>query len=367
MSQGGALDDNASGGPVGAARFPITPFVVGPSGQAGYQTIQSALTAANAAGGGMVWVQPGTYTENLTFFSGIQISSPSENSVTVIGTHTPPSSGTLNIHRMTFQSATNIFSSNAAGTTSIIIEDCTVIVTNGYTFNLPNFTSAASLQAFDMGPSGINDGFINNTGGATIAIFAAGVGNGSTNPMIISGPTFFGPGTTINCPVNLTSGTALVSTNNQYFGTFTISGSATANFYNDSFVTGATAAITYSSAGSSSLNSCTINSSLNPCINGAGAGALQLNGISFLNNAASAATLNITYGSAFAAGEIRAGSDIGGRPNTTSLTRTNSLTIGAGVGSIKMSSANAANNAAWIKIYVGTTAFWIPAWTTNAP
>jgi hypothetical protein len=32
-----------------------------------------------------------------------------------------------------------------------------------------------------------------------------------------------------------------------------------------------------------------------------------------------------------------------------------------------MSTTNNANNAAWIKIYVGATAYWIPAWTSNAP
>lgn len=45
--------------------YPITPFVVGPVGKAGYQTIQSAINAANTAGGGIVYIQPGTYTENL--------------------------------------------------------------------------------------------------------------------------------------------------------------------------------------------------------------------------------------------------------------------------------------------------------------
>jgi hypothetical protein len=366
MSNGGVLNTSGST-PVGSGRFPITPFVVGLSGQAGYQTIQSAINAANAAGGGMVWVQPGTYTENLTFYSGIQISSPSEQSVTIIGTHTPPSSGTLNINRMTLQSATNIFSSNAAGTTSIIMEDCSVNATNGYTFNLPNWTASGGLQAFNIGPIGTNDGFLNNSGGMSVAIFAAGVGNGSSNPMVISGSTLFGPGTTIGCPVSVNSGSSIISSNNQYYGTFTFSGNATGNFYNDSFVTGSSAAITYNSSGASSLNNCSVNSSLNPCINGSGAGALQLNSVSYLNNSSLASTLNITYGSAIAAGEIRAGADIGGRTNTTSLTRTSSSTIGAGAGSVKMSSGNAADNAAWIKIYIGTTAYWIPAWTTNAP
>jgi hypothetical protein len=32
-----------------------------------------------------------------------------------------------------------------------------------------------------------------------------------------------------------------------------------------------------------------------------------------------------------------------------------------------MSSANPGTNAAWIKIYIGTTPYWIPAWATNSP
>src|SRR5688572_14115589 len=55
----------------GTGGFPITPYVVGPSGEAGYQTVQSAITAANAAGGGLVFIQNGTYTENLTLFSNV--------------------------------------------------------------------------------------------------------------------------------------------------------------------------------------------------------------------------------------------------------------------------------------------------------
>ena len=44
-----------------------------------------------------------------------------------------------------------------------------------------------------------------------------------------------------------------------------------------------------------------------------------------------------------------------------------STTISTGVGSVKMSTANAATNTSWIPIaYAGTT-YYVPAWTTNAP
>lgn len=67
------------------------------------------------------------------------------------------------------------------------------------------------------------------------------------------------------------------------------------------------------------------------------------------------------------AGQVIAGGDSAGVASTISLTNTNSTTISSGAGDIKMSSANPGTNAAWIKIYVGTVAYWIPAWTTNAP
>lgn len=67
------------------------------------------------------------------------------------------------------------------------------------------------------------------------------------------------------------------------------------------------------------------------------------------------------------AGQLEAGGDTGGVASTISITNANSTTIGAGDGTIKMSTGNPGTNTAWIKIYVGTDAYWIPAWTTNAP
>lgn len=354
--------------PVAALRQffpPTTPFVVGPSGN--FSTIQDGINAANKAGGGMVFIQKGSYAENLVFPSNIQIFGDSEQGTFITGTHTPPASGTLNINRVTFISTTHIFSSLEAGTCVIILEDSTVTVTNGYTFNLPNWTSPGQIQCFNIGPGGTNDGFINNTGGANVAIFAAGVGNGSSNPMILSGATFFGPAITISCPVNCGSGTNILSTNNQYFGTFTFSGNSTAAFYNDSFVSGASPAITQSSNGTLSFYNCVLNSSNNPSFTGAGAGVVTLCNVSFASNDSISGTLSLATNNAIFAGEVRANGDAGGMAATTSLTAINSTTISSGDGSIKMSTANPGTNSAWIKIYIGTTAYWVPAWLTNAP
>jgi hypothetical protein len=272
----------------------ITPFIVSAAGitnGASYTTIQAAVNAANTAGGGMVWIQPGTYTENLTLFSGIQLSGPSEQSVTIIGTHTPPSSGTLNLFRLAFQSATNIFSSAVAGTTAIIMEDCAVNVTNGYTFNLPNWTSSGSVSVFDIGNNGTNDGFFNNTGGASFFAFSAGIGNGTANSLTISGTAIFANQIVLGCPVNLVTGASLSSYGSSYQHTLTLSNNSTATFTGDDFSTGATPAITMSSSGNVKLAHVTINSSNNPAISGSGTGTLTYEDIVFLNNAALAGTL----------------------------------------------------------------------------
>lgn len=287
--------------------FPITPYVVGPSGQAGYQTIQAALDAANTSGGGMVFVQAGTYTEDLTFYTNIQMFGDSEQGTFITGVHTPPDSGTLNLFRLTFNSATHILSSTAAGTATIIMEDITVNVTNGYTFNLPNWTG--SVQAFDIGPAGTNDGFWNNTGGGNLFVFAAGVGNGTGNSLVASGTLEFAGAVDVGCPLTLGNGTSFKSVGSSYEHTITLTGNATATFNSDILSTGATAAIDHTSMGQVDINNSAIDSTNNPSITGTG--PIKITGGEFLNNTATAGTLTLT----------------GGRSKTGSLEIVNAFTL----------------------------------------
>ena len=54
--------------------FGITQYIVDPVAKYGsFQTVQSAIDAAYAAGGGYVAVRKGNYIENLTFRAGVQI------------------------------------------------------------------------------------------------------------------------------------------------------------------------------------------------------------------------------------------------------------------------------------------------------
>lgn len=82
---------------------------------------------------------------------------------------------------------------------------------------------------------------------------------------------------------------------------------------------------------------------------------------------ASPSVTSLTASANVSGASITATGDGAGTASTTQLSNVQSSTISTGVGSVAMSTANAATNSAWIKIYIGTVAHWIPAWTTNAP
>lgn len=65
-----------------------------------YTTIQAAINAANAAGGNAtVWVKSGTYTENLTLYSTVNVEGADSTLTVIMGTHVPPASGAFTFGR----------------------------------------------------------------------------------------------------------------------------------------------------------------------------------------------------------------------------------------------------------------------------
>lgn len=73
----------------------------------------------------------------------------------------------------------------------------------------------------------------------------------------------------------------------------------------------------------------------------------------------SSAVLDVVSGNAGAWAILRA--------STFDVQEGGTLTISSGVGSVKMSNANSANNAAWIPIKYGGTIYYIPGWSAHAP
>lgn len=266
----------------------ITPYFVC-AANAPYTTIQDALDAANGAGGGIIYVCPGTYTEDLTLYGNTQVvgvpansdAGTSGNSVNIVGVHTPPSSDSFAFENINLQSATDIFSSAAAGTAELLLENCTVNCTNGFVFNLANWTG--NLKTFKVEEESTNNGIVNNTGGASCYFISSTLGAGSGQTLVSSGSTTIQQ-SNINCPWDAQTGSSIAVDYSNFSDTITLSNNSTGAFSHCNWITSANTAITMNSSGNVSLALSNFNSSADPYIDGTGSGSLTLKDITHLDN-----------------------------------------------------------------------------------
>jgi len=316
-----------------AGGAPITKYVVDADGTGDYTTIQAAINAANAAGGeATVWVRNGTYTEDLTLYSKINVVGATgfgnlDNCV-IVGKHTPPTTGAFIIDGFVLRSATHVFDSAAAGSASIVVTNCIIDITNGYTFNLPNWTGL--FEGFDIGSTSTNDGFVNNTGGASVRMVTTLCGQGSANPMIVSGPTDFFEGYPI-VPINAQGAAVVNIYGGAWYNTITTSGTASLAIFNSSCETGVNAAISHGSTGTVSLTNTAISSSANPVIAGAGAGALTLASTTFTSGNVLAGTLTLGTADETKMASLKIGSKINVETTGAAATAGTSTLVGGTV------------------------------------
>lgn len=328
---------------------PISKYIVDPDGSADYTTIQAGLDAANAAGEpAAVYVRPNSapYIEDLTNYDGIDlwgaVGVADTETCKIIGTHTPPLTGTLTIRNIFLESATDIFTSAVAGTAALILIDCAVDVTNGYTFNLPNWTG--TLAAFDIGEVGsTNDGWINNTGGATVFMTNITMGAGAVNTMIVSGTTEL-YNVHCQCPISFQgTGTAAANGGCWFDNTVTTAATATVSMANSLIASGANQAISHGSANELSLSDITVDSSNATAIGGTG--TILFGSVTYLDSATIAGTITQTLTPILKTGEIHAENiqnmefsgrfEWGGAGAYYSLAATNFTLLRAGTGYIK--------------------------------
>lgn len=94
------ISSSATGG---TTAYGLTKFIVGSEGNAPYQTIQAAVNAARLAGGGLVFIQPGRYVENLTFQENCHIKGAGRDLVFIQGRHNLTLTESISISDITFQ------------------------------------------------------------------------------------------------------------------------------------------------------------------------------------------------------------------------------------------------------------------------
>lgn len=142
----------------GAATLPtfqtgafLSPYVVDAvAGAAPYQTISAALTAANAAGGGTVYIRPGTYTESLTWPINVSVIGAclgsSDAPVIVVGNQTVTAVGSLKLRNIKFSCAAGVlWTIGAAGSaTAVDFQTCNLAnaaANNAIKLNIANATT----------------------------------------------------------------------------------------------------------------------------------------------------------------------------------------------------------------------------------
>lgn len=286
----------------------VTMYVVDfNAGETEYTTIQSAINAAVVASiPATVYIRPGTYTENLTLASGIDligaVATPAGYTTTIVGTHTPPAAGTCSIRNLGLVGVNAILNSAVAGTTTIALVDCLISVTNGFTLNLPNWVGVFAV--IDVHCQGAADGFINNaTGASTVLILNSTIGFAQTQTMTINGYCKINS-SQINPPISLLSQSFLTASDTLFGGTFNSLATATAYFYDCVFATGALPAINTNSPSITRLSDCSIESAAAPAVI-TGTGAVQFGSVTFLQNIGIAATIVRTFASEFQTGFLR--------------------------------------------------------------
>lgn len=284
-----------------AGGFPISPYVVGIAGQAGYQTIQAGMDAANAAGGGTVYVQPGAYTENLTFYDGVDlhgaIGQVDSGFLTVTGLHTLPASGDMATYGIWYKGTTACFTAAAGGTAKInMFNVITEISGVGYSFDIDGY--AGEINIFDyLQFDGGTNGFVNNpTGGCEVNIIFAGIGLTQTLGATaqISGDSFF-QGMLVAINLNFVgTSSSFLNMGCEFYGTISTADSASVDIATSYSLVETAQAINHLSSGTVTLTNVGINSSNVTPIDGTG--NITLANVGFTDVSTIAGTLTVTGG-----------------------------------------------------------------------
>ncbi len=341
---GGALSPSAGNINILGTAAQITTTGSGSTLTISIPTTFSIGSTAGAAGGTISvgtgdFVLAGAAASDITLGSGISTGN--------ILFGADQTSGTLTIGGSA-QSGTIAIRGGAGGTVEIANTSGTTTLNLALGGGINNVNLATGL--------GNNIIAIGSTAGTSSIAMGVGTGNFSLNGVA---------GSTYSIGASTTTGTILIGGTAQT-GAITLGSSSGTNIVNlgtgagattINIATGVTNAKTiHIGDGAISGNVITIGSTT-------GTGAITLNAglgpvTSNSNFICSGSIQGIT---------LYASADAGGVAANNSLSNVNSTTIGAGDGTIKMSSGNPGTNTGWMKCYIGTQVAWIPTWTTNSP
>jgi len=126
-------------------------FVVDKFGNGDFTTIGAALTAA--AAGSTIYINPGTYTENLTHTKNMNLIG--SLGVTIVGSQASSSTCSINFVEMNFTTnSNNVVNITGTGTTFFTFDGCIINATNATGIVINNANATLSLDNVIVSPTG---------------------------------------------------------------------------------------------------------------------------------------------------------------------------------------------------------------------
>lgn len=299
----------------GFNNYQITKFIVTKSGDGPFTTIQLALDTANleAIATGIaqtVFIRPGTYTENLTLYSNVNLVGD-DNQPIIIGHHTPPASGTINFFNINFQYPKKNFGIlhdiSTAGTTDITFHQCNFLTGAadgpGYYLYLIKWTGPISFYSCtdsSTWSSIISKGAVTNTSDITIENSQLGT---SITASIFNGNTVI-KNSLIGCTCSFSSAGASVVLNSNFDRTIDVNDTATLYIIGCYLNTASQEAVYHASSQIVYISDTTIDSNaFGPAL--IGTGTIKIGSITFITNSTIDPALTINYTTRFVTGELK--------------------------------------------------------------
>lgn len=321
-------------------QYPLTVYVVGPLGEAPYQTIQAALNVAEAdnPSGAQIFIKPkadgSAYTENLSLSPNMTICSFSSLNVAINGHHQPPSTGTVVFNNLTLTATSgNVIDASALPYSSnIIFNNCTFNITNGVIYNGTLINGSLTLNECQDN-SAING--IINAPNASLFVYNSNVG--VTSFCLCNTATI--ENSTLNNGLSIASGTSNLLYTSMFGPVFIASGATLYVKYSNVQVLG-NAAITMAGSSNCTLVDSLLFSDSSNTI--AGVGNVTVNGYTLLGSPP-AGGIALTYAGTYLNNNITANTLISAP--TFSGTTVNASTVnGTTVEGATVKTTGVANN-----------------------
>ena len=264
----------------GGSAFPVSAYTVGIVGEADYQTIAAAITAATATGG-TIYIQDGTYSENLTLVSGVNLRGNDGTSVIISGIHVPPATGSLTIENIAMTGTSAIFSLATPISPTLILKGVNISLINGICFELAAMSGTIlMLNCTNLGTT--IDAILDCTSGCTFIAKDSTLGEGTTPFTNTDGESSF-YNCTVSCPILVDGiGIGLVDFCSLE-GTFTTAGSAVCRVSHTNIDTVASDCVTHNSTEILTVDESTLNSGGTYAIGGTGSGIVYITSNTFFS------------------------------------------------------------------------------------